>query len=97
MYYTDIATIEYPFLYDAAMVINKFAPIKSIYMDKNGKIAFTLKGKLTDKEVKRVLMNINPFDSCEEDYDLTSLNYSYSNDMQNTYVYSADGIDYRKL
>lgn len=98
MYYTDYNTIPYPYLHDAALVLSKRYNLHSIYMDKQGELGITIKGKLNEKQVKEILKNINPFDSTDEDYDLEySLNYSYSDDIQETYIYSTDGIDYRKL
>lgn len=97
MLYTDYNTIPYPFLHDAALVISKRYSLESIYMDKEGGICITLKGRLSDNAVKDILVNINPWDSCADDYELSPLDYSYSDDMQKTYVYSADGIDYREL
>lgn len=97
MIYNNYNTIPYPFLHDAALVISKRYSLESIYMDKEGGICITLKGRLSDNAIKDILMNINPNDSCMDDYELSPLDYSYSDDMQKTYVYSADGIDYREL
>lgn len=97
MIYRNYNTIPYPFLHDAAMIISKRYSLEDIYMDYNGGICITLKGKLPEDAVKDILMNINPNDSCMDDYELSPLDYSYSNDMQKTYVYSADDIDYREL
>lgn len=97
MIYTDYNKIPYPYLHDAAMVISKRYALKSIHMDKRGEVCITLKGKLTENAIKDILMNLNPWDSSIEDYELSPLDYSYSNDMQDTYVYSADNIDYRNI
>ena len=97
MTYKDYTSIPYPFLHDAALVISKRYTLESIYMDKEGGICITLAGKLSEYSVKDILQNINPWDSCIDDYELSPLDYSYSNDVQRTYVYSADGIDYRAL
>lgn len=97
MIYKDYTTIPYPFLHDAALIISKRYSLESIYMDREGGICITLKGRLSDNAVKDILMNINPWDFCADDYELSLLDYSYSDDMQNTYVYSPDGIDYREL
>lgn len=98
MFYTDYNKIPYPYLHDAALVLSKRFSLTSICMNKNGEVCLSFKGKLNEKEVKEVLKNINPFDSSDEDYDLEYiLDYSYSDDMQETYVYSTDGIDYRNL
>lgn len=68
-------------------------------MDKQGGAALTFQGKLSEEQVKDILLNLNPNpDKCSDDYALEySLHYSYSKDMQNTYVYSEDDIDYRSL
>lgn len=98
MLYTDYNNIPYPFLHDAALVISKRYSLESIYVDREGGICITLKGRLSDNAVKDILMNIDPWDSCADDYELNLLDYySYSDDMQKTYVYSLDGIDYRAL
>lgn len=97
MVYTNIKDINYPFLHDAAVVISKRYNLNSIYMDKWGGICITLQGLLTEAQVIDVLMNISPWDSCASDWALSSLDYSYSNDIQQTYIYSPDGIDYRTL
>lgn len=98
MIYTDYNKIPYPFLHDAGLVLSKRFTLISIQMDKKGELCLGFKGKLDEKSVKEVLKNLNPFDSTDEDYNLEYiLDYSYSDDMQDTYVYSTDGIDYRKL
>ncbi len=98
MFYTNYNKIPYPYLHDAALVLSKRFSLISICMDKKGEVCLSFKGKLNEKEVKEVLKNINPFDSTDKDYDLEYiLDYSYSDDMQETYVYSTDGIDYRNL
>lgn len=97
MIYRDYTSIPYPFLHDAALVISKRYTLESIYMDKEGGICITLQGKLSDDAIKDILQNINPNDVCKDSIELSPLNYSYSDDMQRTYVYSADGIDYRAL
>lgn len=67
-------------------------------MDREGGIAITLKGKLSEDAIKDVLQNISPKDFCKDEMSLDySIDYSYSDDMQKTHVYSADGIDYRAL
>ena len=98
MTFTGYNTIPYPFLHDAALVISKKYSLESIYMDKEGGICITLQGKLSDNAVKDILQNITPNDICKDDIVLEyNLSHSYSDDMQKTYVYSPDGIDYREL
>lgn len=97
MTYRNYTSIPYPFLYDAALVISKRYALESIYMDKEGGICITLAGKLSDNAVKDILQNINPNDVCKNSIELSPLDYSYSDDMQRTYVYSGEGIDYRTL
>ena len=97
MVYTDYKTIPYPYLHDAALVLSKRFSLTSICMDKKGELCLGFKGKLNENQVKEILKNLNPFDSTDEDYNLEYiLDYSYSDDMQETYVYTPDGIDYRK-
>ncbi len=97
MTYTDYNTIPYPFLHDAALVISKRYTLEGIYMDKRGELCVTLAGKLSENAIKDILQNISPWDLDFNDYELNPLDYSYSDDMQKTYVYSAEGLDYRKL
>lgn len=98
MRYTNYNTIPYPFLHDGAMVISLRHSLESVYMDKEGGVCLTIKGKLSEDAVKDILQNINPNDLCEDEMSLDyNLDYSYSDDMQKTYVYSPDGIDYRNL
>lgn len=98
MFYTNYIKIPYPFLHDAAMVISKRYNLRNIYMDKRGELCINIKGKLTVDEVKDILMNIDPNDNYKDAYEPDyNLQYSYSQDMQETHVYSFDGIDYRTL
>lgn len=98
MIFTKTSSIPYSFLHDAAVVLSMRYCLKSICMDKKGELCLEFKGKLNETQVKDVLKNLNPCDSTDEDYDLEYiLNYSYSDDMQDTYVYSIDDIDYRLL
>ena len=98
MTYKDCTSIPYPFLHDAALVISKRYSLESIYMDKEGGICITLQGRLSDDVIKDILQNIAPNGICKNSIELEyNLHYSYSDDVQRTYVYSADGIDYRAL
>lgn len=97
MIYNNYKDIPFDFLHDAAMVISKRHKLKSIYMDKQGGVALTFQGKLSEEQVKDILLSLSPNpNKCSDDYTLEySLHYSYSNNMQETYVYSEDDIDYR--
>lgn len=97
MIYTDYNTIPYPFLHDAALVISKRYTLGSIYMDNKGEICITIIGKLSEDAIKDILQNIAPWDFSADTYELSPLDYSYSDDQQKTYIYSSDGIDYRTL
>lgn len=99
MIYKNYNEIPYNFLHDAAMIISKRYTLENIHMDNLGGVDLTLKGKLTENQVKDILLNLNPNpDKCSEDYSLDYLlQYSYSKDMQRTYVYSEDGINYKTL
>ena len=66
-------------------------------MDPRGGISITFEGKLSGDAIKYIFTIINPWESKPNDYELSALDYSYSDDMQRTHVFSADGIDYRKI
>lgn len=98
MIFHNYSEIPYPFLHDAALVLSKRFNLKNIYMDSHEELCLTFKGKLKEKNIKEIFKNLNPCDSSDEDYDLASeMDYSYSDDEQNTYIYSLNDIDYREL
>ena len=98
MTFTDYNAIPYPYLHDAGYILSRRYNLESIYMDKRGELSITFKGKLSENAVKDILQNITPNDICKDDIALEyNLSHSYSDDMQKTYVYSPDGIDYREL
>ena len=97
MTYRDYTSIPYPTLRDIVLNIAEGYPLESVYLTKEGGICITFNCRLGKIEVKDILRSINLWDLYIDDYELSPLDYSYSNDMQRTYVYSADGIDYRAL
>lgn len=97
MIFRNIQDIQYSFLKDAATKLSKKFTLYRIYMDPRGGISITFEGKLSENSLKYIFTIINPWESKPNDYELSALDYSYSDDMQRTYVYSADGIDYRNL
>lgn len=98
MVFRNIKDIDYPFLHDAALVISMRYKLIDIYMDKAGGISIALGGKLTEDQVKDILQNILPQDICKDELEcIYELHYSYSDDMQQTYVFSPMDIDYRTL
>lgn len=50
-----------------------------------------------ENSLKYIFTIINPWESKPNDYELSTLDYSYSDDMQRTHVFSSDDIDYRNL
>ena len=67
-------------------------------MDKKGELCITINAKLSIDDIKDILVSIYPKSIDKDDMGLDySMNYSFSDDMQKTYVYSADGIDYRTI
>lgn len=97
MIFCNIQDIKFPFLKEAATKLSKKFTIHNIYMDPRGEISITFDGKLNEYSLKYIFTIINPWESKPSDYELSALDYSYSDDMQRTHVFSADGIDYRNL
>ena len=97
MIFRNIQDIQYPFLKNTATKLSKKFTIHNIYMDHKGGVNITFEGKLDENSLKYIFTIINPWESKPSDYELSALDYSYSDDMQRIYVFSADGIDYRNL
>lgn len=114
MYATNISEIENPFLADAAYVLslrednkgNKIYKFRSLYMDKSGECAISYYGRLTDNQIKEVMINFcYPMeDKCYDEVnpqshkDYTYDNGHYSNgESEFTTIYTPDGLDYRNI
>jgi hypothetical protein len=114
MYYTDIKDIEIPFLANAAFVLSlrennkgeKIYKFRSLYMDKSGECAISYYGRLSEQEIKEVMINFcyPGEDKCYDDihpeylYDYTYDNVHHANGEPNyTIIYTPDGLDYRTL
>lgn len=97
MIFHNIQDIQYPFLKDAATKLSKKFTIHNIYMDRKGGVSIAFEGKLDENSLKYIFTIINPRESKPSDYELSALDYSYSDNMKRTHVFSADGIDYRKI
>lgn len=104
MYYTDIQTIDIPFLHDAALVCKEMGhKLRSIYMDPNGECAISYWGNLSLEDRARIFLSYLPYDApYEECYQMAQeLGYCewFKEDRPNgfTTFYTPNGIDYRKL
>ena len=94
MTYRDYTSIPYPFLHDAMQKITENYSIKEIGMFTNGSLELTFQGKLSKEAVKDILTKLNPSGHIIEPQ---WANYGYSYDMQETYIYTNNDIDYRAL
>lgn len=97
MIFRNIQDIQYPFLKKVATQLSKKFTFHNIYMNRKGEVSITFEGKLDENSLKYIFTIINPWESKPSDYELSALDYSYSDDMQRTHVFSADSIDYRKI
>ena len=110
MYASAIQDIENPILRDAAWVlsIRKGNPFKfrSIYMDKNGECAISYYGKLSEFQIKEIMINFcYPMEdkSFNEIHPIYLQDYTYDNghhangESAFTTIYTPDGLDYRTL
>ena len=107
MYYTEVSTIEIPFLHDATMVCEEIGhKLRSIYVDPNGECAISYWGDLSLIDRARVLQNYLPYDAPFEECYKMAQNKNYTRWFSEctakhpngyTQLYTPDGIDYRKL
>lgn len=99
MVFHNIEDVKYPFLHNALSIIAKMHTVKSIYLDPNGELCLTIVGKLSANAVRFILLHIlAPWDLGVENREPSApLDFSYSDDMLLTYIYSPEGIDYRNL
>lgn len=93
----NIQDIQYPFLKDAATKLFKNYSLKDIYMNKRGELCLTFKGLLTVDNIQSIMNIITPKEHGFDDYTVSSSDYCYNKDKQETHVYSIDDIDYRNL
>lgn len=114
MYATSISDIENPFLKDAAWTLSwrtdltgeKLYKLRSLYMDKSGECSISYYGKLTEQQIKEVMINFcypgedKSYDGVHPKYhkDYTYENSHHSNgEGEYTTIYTPDGLDYRTL
>lgn len=99
MIYTDFTKIQYPFLQDAIFIIlYRGYKLKNVYMDNKGGVCLTFNEILKDNAIKDILQQLIPQDINLDDINLEyNLTHSYSDDNQQTCVYSPDGINYKTL
>ena len=96
--FNKIEEIPYKFLKETATKLKEKYPLRNIYMDKRRELCITFNAKFSDDTIKDILVAVHPKDISKTDIELDyNLNYSFSDDMQKTYIYSADGIDYSTI
>lgn len=114
MHITSIQDIEIPFLHDAAYVLSlreddkgeKIYKLRSLYMDKSGECAISYYGKLTEQQIKEVMINFcypgedKSYDDIHpkvwKDYEYMKGNTSEGR-LDYTVIYTPDDLDYRTL
>jgi hypothetical protein len=105
MYWTKdkLGEIEFPFLHDAVMSINRYYPVRSVYMDVKGGVCITVEADLERKQIQDCLFELHYFGpysaapvgpSAEELK--VGVNFGWNADGY-TELYSEDGVDYRTL
>lgn len=114
MYAQTIQDIENPFLHDAALVLSfrennkgeKIYRLRSLYMDKSGECAIAYYGRLTEDQIKEVMVNFcYPGEdvSFDEVHPIYMQDYSYENgrhangETEFTTIYTPDGLNYKTL
>lgn len=114
MYCTDIKDIEVPFLANGAYVLSlrenskgeKMFKLRSLYMDKSGECAISYYGRLSEQEIKEVMINFcypgedKCYDGIHPEYrkDYTYDNGHHANGESNyTTIYTPDGLNYKTL
>ena len=114
MYYTEIKDIEIPFLANAAFVLSlrennkgeNMFKLRSLYMDPSGECAISYYGKLSEQEIKEVMINFcYPYeDKCyDEIHPVYMKDYTYDNghhvngESNYTTIYTPDGTNYKTL
>lgn len=114
MFATTIQNIENPFLADAAYILSlrennkgeKIFKFRSLYMDKTGECAISYYGKLSEQEIKEIMINFcYPYeDKCYNEINpQLRKDYTYNNghhangETEYTTIYTPDDLDYRTL
>lgn len=103
MIYRRIEDIPYPFLHDAVLLMDKYTEgVNRVRITDKGECCIVLKGMINDKStLQRIMMDLDPNVTCEtslSDYNPKCCkDYDWSFDYTETYFYSKDNIDYRKL
>lgn len=102
--YNHIKDIPYPFLHDAVLLMDKYTEgVKRVRITNKGECCIVLKGKIEDKTtLQRILMDLDPnvtSESSLSDYSPKRWdNYDWSwHGEDETYIYSQENIDYRRL
>lgn len=105
MFYTknELGNIEFLFLHDAVMTINRYYPVRSVYVDPQGGVAVTIAAELERKQIQDCLFELHyfgPYEVAPEgpsaEVPRLGYNFDWSSDGY-TQVYSPDGVDYRTL
>ena len=112
MYWTEINTIEIPYIADAAYVLSlrennkgeKIFNLRSIYMDPTGECAISYYGHLSERDIKEVMINFcyPDEDKCyDEIHPKLKKDFVYSihsnKEKDYTQIYTPDGLDYRTI
>lgn len=104
MYTTTINDIENAFLHDAVMLCEMQGfKLRSLYMDKDGECAVSFYGKLTEEQVKNILIQFYLDDVLLDDiHPEYYKDYRYRTPRNNcekeyTDIFTPDGIDYRSM
>lgn len=107
--YEKSALTEHPQFFEAVLLseMQTKAKWRSIYMDKSGELAVSFYGKLTEEQIKTVLMHFK--DLIDGDTDINNISckfnidYSYYNEHHaigekvHTQIFTPDGYDYSKF
>lgn len=104
MYATTLNDIENDFLHDAVMLCEMQGfKLRSLYMDKDGECAVSFYGKLTEEQVKNILIQFYLDDVLLDDiHPEYYKDYSYRTPRNNhekeyTDIFTPDGINYRNM
>jgi hypothetical protein len=112
MYYSDIKDIENPFLANAAFVLslrednkgNKIYKFRSLYIDHSGECAISYYGRLTEQQIKEVMINFcypmedKSYDEITPQYNVDyhyENGHHYNGESEYTIIFTPDGLDYR--
>ena len=107
--YEKSELVEHPMFWNAILLseIQTNAKWRSIYMDKSGELAVSFYGKLSEEQIKTVLMHFK--DLIDGDTDVNNISckygvdYSYDNghhangEKDYTQVFTPDGYNYSQF